>query len=581
MSSFDPDAYLAEKEAFDPDAYLASKTRKPAEPSMLESALGGALSGASLNFRDELSGAIEALGSTVGLRGLGGPLAGIRLETPEEDKLSFADVYKQGTEAKRQLMERESEANPKAYLAGELAGGLALPVSGAKSALDIAKNTAKLGAIAGFGAGEGAVGSTVSAGIGGALGYGGSLAASKATQKVPKVLDYLATKYTGKDKPSRDTLARVANKLIGGVKEEQTQRYIDRNKEIRELLASGKKTSELGKELSSQLNEARNAISKASTESYDILAKNQTSVPAKDVVAILESRLSKLKSYGFKDADLRSDIKYINDLKKQIKELSTVPKPAAPEKPLPGIGLAPETPKYDPLDFDLPGENVKEMLQLLDTRLEKAYVENAASKRSPGARALKGIRTETSERMKELDPEFAEKMQDIANQTRIVKEAAQSFAKPKQAMQALNRIGRERDPFAEEALTAFDELKGTGFADTAKDIVTGQILKGQSTQGSRNVNLGRGLFSKIPVFGEALGAVTGYAADKYGRPAVTKAIDWSLISRRLPDKYRRALSYGAEKGTNAAAVNHFLMYNQDPQYRQEFEKAQQDVDNGM
>lgn len=95
------------------------------EPSQTEAGLMGAFSGASFGLLDELKGALEAGGSTVGLRGLGGEFKDIRLETDEEDKQKLIDIYKQARDAERERQKKLSEAHPGTVLAGEVAGGLA------------------------------------------------------------------------------------------------------------------------------------------------------------------------------------------------------------------------------------------------------------------------------------------------------------------------------------------------------------------------------------------------------------------------------------------------------------------------
>lgn len=95
------------------------------EPSQVEAGLAGAFKGASFGLLDELKGALEAGGSTVGLRGLGGEFKDIRLETDEEDKQGLLDIYRQARDAERERQKKLEEAHPGTTLAGEIAGGLA------------------------------------------------------------------------------------------------------------------------------------------------------------------------------------------------------------------------------------------------------------------------------------------------------------------------------------------------------------------------------------------------------------------------------------------------------------------------
>jgi hypothetical protein len=555
MSSFDPDAYLAKKKSFDPDAYLGSKNKVQEVMSEAASAVGGALENFSLGLRDELSGGIEALGSKVGLRGLGGPLSGIRLETPEEDKQSFADVYEQGKQEKRNLIENERNANPNAFLAGELVSGFALPATKAKGALDIAKRGALLSGVTGFGKGEGLEDSLANAASGAATGAVLPVAMNKLAKSAGAGINRLGEKFTGKDSPSRDALARKTSRIIGGVPEEQTQRYIDRNAQVRDAIKSGKKIEDIADSLGEKLSDVRSKLSKASTESYNILAKNDTKISRRQASAILGARIKKLKESGFSDAELDSDIGFLSRFKQQALE-------------------QPET--------QIEGKKIKTLLTLMDKKLEKAYADNPSYRNSIGERGLLQARGKLNKVLRKKDPEYAAKMKEISERVGTAKDATKRFGKPEQGMNQLKRIGRENNPYGERVLQSFDKKEGTDFVDQTKDLLTGQIMNAQSTQGSRNVNFGRSVGRFVGLgtdLGETIGAGAGYAADKFGRTGVAKAIDWSLISRRLSPKYQQALQSGAQRGGNAASVNHYLLYQKDPAYREEFDRAQSEGEN--
>ena len=174
--NFDPDAYLKQKEetsSFDPDSYLESKLTipKPSKPEMgpissavysvgqavesipeaLPSALKGAEQGTTFGFADELGGAIGA-----GLEGLS-PTS----QLPEESKLDYIQrMYAEYRDAARNRYKQAEEANPVAYMAGDIAGGFLLPGAAAKGLTSGAqslgaKSLAKIGA--GVGAATGAL----------------------------------------------------------------------------------------------------------------------------------------------------------------------------------------------------------------------------------------------------------------------------------------------------------------------------------------------------------------------------------------------------------------------------------------
>jgi len=134
----------------------------PSAPSMLESAGRGAASGASLGLVDELAGLVEAGGQAVGLEGLGnrpitqvskrkGGAAGLNMDT-------LMAAYRQGRETERAANKAASEENPMSYGAGELAGGLVVPMGAAAEAKTAGEGIRRgmvLGGVAGGIAGAG------------------------------------------------------------------------------------------------------------------------------------------------------------------------------------------------------------------------------------------------------------------------------------------------------------------------------------------------------------------------------------------------------------------------------------------
>lgn len=144
--------------------------------SMMESLGRGALQGATFGFSDEIYGA--GAGAYDKLFGSG----------------DFTGTYAKERDAVRAANKTAQEANPGSYFAGELGGGLALPMGtarlgfkGAELAKDAtlaarsmasAKTGAKYGAAYGLGVGEGEVGSQALSAAGGAAGgavFGGAI----------------------------------------------------------------------------------------------------------------------------------------------------------------------------------------------------------------------------------------------------------------------------------------------------------------------------------------------------------------------------------------------------------------------
>jgi len=87
-----------------------SQLESGAKPSSLESGFRGAMQGLSADLLDEGGGLLEAVGSKVGLRGLGSPnLSDIRLESDDEDQQDFQSVYEQARDNRRAINREAKE----------------------------------------------------------------------------------------------------------------------------------------------------------------------------------------------------------------------------------------------------------------------------------------------------------------------------------------------------------------------------------------------------------------------------------------------------------------------------------------
>ena len=107
--------------------------------SKTESALRGAAQGASLGFADEIAGGGEAL-----------------LDQLLGSDQTLGEAYRQHRDESRQAYKAAEEANPKTFIAGTVAGGLATPIpfSTEGNLLKAVGTGAAIGAAGGLGAGE-------------------------------------------------------------------------------------------------------------------------------------------------------------------------------------------------------------------------------------------------------------------------------------------------------------------------------------------------------------------------------------------------------------------------------------------
>lgn len=210
--AFDPDAYLAKKQqpsagsGFDPDAYLEKKRQASKEsPSVAESAARGAAQGASFGFIDEVTGGAQAFADDI-KRGISADAPVAKYDNfgriTNLDEINRGGTYEKRRDESRAAYKEAQKANPVAYGAGEIVGGvasgIAIPGGSANTLKSAMKTGAAFGAAQGAGSSEAdslggvlrdsATGALVGAG-GGAVGYGAIKAGGAVADKVRPVIE--------------------------------------------------------------------------------------------------------------------------------------------------------------------------------------------------------------------------------------------------------------------------------------------------------------------------------------------------------------------------------------------------------
>jgi hypothetical protein len=107
------------------DASPTPPVKSQPDISTAESFGRGVAEDVSFGFIDELAGGLEAAGSRLGIRGLGGKLSDLRFETEADARQTADQIYRQARDAKRAEQAAAKEAHPTAFLAGEVTGGIA------------------------------------------------------------------------------------------------------------------------------------------------------------------------------------------------------------------------------------------------------------------------------------------------------------------------------------------------------------------------------------------------------------------------------------------------------------------------
>jgi len=270
-----------------------------------DSGLRGAIDTLSLGFGDELGGHMEALGSKIGLRGIGSPtMSDIRLETDEEDKQSYSEVQEAMRDRRRALDKEAETANPKSFMAGQIAGGAAMPAGGALKGGSLAVKAAKLGAIEGglYGAGsseeEEALEIMKDAGKGALIGGASGLVGGKAMEKI--------SEYAGKASRAAGDMLPDISAMKRGFKEAASEETVTEGipaniekiyKGIKGAFTEGGATKELRSEIAEQVAEARQILIKPLMESpnlskLEVIANGKRIKAMSDDEVILEALMT-------------------------------------------------------------------------------------------------------------------------------------------------------------------------------------------------------------------------------------------------------------------------------------------------
>lgn len=245
--------------------------------------------------------------------------------------------------------------------------------------------------------------------------------------------------------------------------------------------------------------------------------------------------------------------------------------------------------------YDMNGQEVKNFIKSLDQSIKES--KGAGTFHSPLNQAYMKIRGQVDGLLKENAPEYANAMLDVAKDAQALNSASKHFPSWDQTTSKLksaaNRPEDKRDVI--EALSNLDERLGTKFtsendARGIKDYFSQDMSGGR---GNRNKIVFGGLGGTAgAVFGPkgaAAGAYGGMKFGKYldshGRELAKVGMDkladpesFNFLNKieskipHLPAKYQQALQSSIQKGGNAAAVTHFLLSSQHPDYRKHFEE---------
>lgn len=526
----------------DPKSWRETATDVPTE---LESVLRGVAQGASLGFSDEITGALESLGD---------------IATSDLDLNQFADQYSKRRDESRANYKLAQETNPSSYMAGEIGGGLAtalVPVAGATGLVGRAALSAGQGAAAAVGMSEKEGMDLIpEALVGASIGAVTPVAFEKAFKPIAK--------SAAKVVPNLEEYGlKKVGKTMFGVDEKATENYLKNSKDVNKAYSMG----ELAEAVLSKgddesvLNELRKRASTLSSKAWETLSPTD-SIPKKSILSAIEDGQQALLVDGNLVGKAQS---------KAYNELSTLARQmeAFPEAVREG--------------------SLKRLIQTLDENVNWNNPEMG-----PTNDALRNLRTFIDSNLKKQNPKYALAMEETEQVTKALAQVKSVFENrlnpdsyDKFNNSVKNLVNKDRLSSANQAVDKIE--KHTGY-DLRKDIVDSwtknQFEKGD-VNGSRKTLLGgmigtaAGTAVGNPVLGGAIGSSVGYTADRYSGPIFKKLLDGKLTASELTQdlaphlgKFASPLIEASTRGNNAVMATHFLLQQNNPEYRELIRKSQ-------
>ena len=536
-----------------PTSWKDRANRVEEQPTQLDALASGVAQGATLGFSEEIYG---------GLR------AALDVATTDKEIDDILDLYKIRRDEARRSNEAAKKAFPKTYGAGEIGAGVAtafVPGLGALNAVKgarlatVAGKAALSGGIAGAGLSDAdltegdvkglAVDTAVGAGAGvataGLMKGAGKLAQTKVGQKVGTKIKE-GTKYVGKK--------------IYGLLTDLTDDQIDTIIKNPQRVKNALNPEQLSAKAKEGVDRLQEFISQADNDAWSTLSRDKSvlkgAVPKKAVKNLL--------------GDVRSTIKIKGPAQKQaLNKLDDFL--ASVDNDFKGSALS-ET-------------EIKEFIQALDLNIDwekqSLKVSNDALKsvRSRLDQMLKSSNTNYKEAMSPVD-DMVKNLQEVKRALAFRKEVGDGLVPTDTTISKFKTLPQERRLFSQESIKKLDDQVGGDLLENIKASQVAGATEGGVTQGSRNTLIGS--IGGFAVTGEPVsGAALGYLKDRYGRKvgkevliAGTEFFNSKAISQM--GKFAKPLAEAAQRGNKALAATHFLLQQQNPEYREKLKSLKEE-----
>lgn len=508
MADFKWDDYNQEDGDFNWDEY-----EKPEAISPLESTGRGFLQGGSLGFADEITGGVEALADTIG----------------GSDE-SWDDLYSKHRDESRANFKKAEKANPVAYGAGQLVGGGAtafIPV------LNVAKGASlgvTLGKLAGLGATQ-AVGDSEATNardlaedalMGGAIGAGTGLVGEK-------VIAPLIKNAPGYIKRG---LVKGA-KYLAGVDEDAALRQLERPFQSAAAEADGF-GYEVGKKAMDEISEKGSDLGQFVGQNRDRIVDNRglSVIPGvEDTIKNTEEFLQRNKPSQKKYSALSSNEREeLNDLVKGLRDANA--------------------------------EDVVKLREQIDRDVSHLY--GNEGKATPFERQLMAIRGQLDKSLDEFDPLLNKANQEYSEFARD--KGLLGLNKESTAETVTNNLYSGANKTAKQG--AAENLLSDNTLDKFRDIAGNKAFDNAKKPGGDNY-FRRGALAALTA--GASEVVTNPSVYKHTLRTIGKAEDRiSYMLKNNPQvlgKFAKPLQEAMGRGPQAVAATHYILSEQNPEYR--------------
>jgi hypothetical protein len=514
-----PKAFISDEEMNGLESAQASPS-VPNAPSAGESGLRGAIGGAVAGFDDEITGAVGAVGRVLGAKNLGSwkpfdPNSKLEVDSPTLSADEIVQAYRENRDAIRNEQKIDMETNPKATIAGNVAGAIISPAGklragqgmGPLTRMGTLKQAAKTAALQGavFGAGssdadltKGEVGE-FAGDVAGSAAFSAAIPVGLEAGKRAIGAGFDAAKWAGRKAFSAtfgvtddNVRAYLANpERINGAKSlDEIKNIADESVEkLREAVEQGKATEIEAKEALKALQEqvtrgladkkvdAKDALRAA--ESAFAGARERVLEPLKSKVAPtnragevaamvgeLKSKVQSLSGDALKSLKTSGEEVDLSKVYSRIYETIDRLKSAGTDE---AMGIISKLEAYKARLMQahwakVPAEEAKRMIQGLDE--VTSYSPMAGSFDQAKNRAFKGIRSELDQTVKGAVPAYRQQMSELAPKVQLLDDANSAFGTPEMAVGRLGRLNTPRGEFDRAILGKLEEAVGKGGAIT-------------------------------------------------------------------------------------------------------------------